>query len=99
MCADLIVPLVYESIIILNVHYVSSHGTRCAGEIAAEADNDVCGVGISYNAGIGGKKFWTNEVFNLLIESYLRLCLACLAHAGHIGTNRSQLTGHDALLL
>ena len=31
-----------------------------------------------------------------LIESYLR---PCLAHAGHIGTDRSLLTGHDVLLL
>lgn len=29
------------------------HGTRCAGEIAA-AKNDVCGVGIAYQAGIAG---------------------------------------------
>ena len=31
-----------------------------------------------------------------LIESYLR---PCLAHAGHIGTDRSLLMGHNALLL
>ena len=31
-----------------------------------------------------------------LFESYER---PCLAHAGHIGTDRSLLTGHDALLL
>ena len=31
-----------------------SHGTRCAGEIAAQADNDQCGVGIAYDAKIGG---------------------------------------------
>ena len=30
------------------------------------------------------------------IESYLR---PCLAHAGHIGTDRSLLMGHNALLL
>ncbi|KAL8581696.1 hypothetical protein ACOMHN_043114 [Nucella lapillus] len=32
----------------------NSHGTRCAGEIAASANNDVCGVGVAYNAKIGG---------------------------------------------
>lgn len=26
------------------------HGTRCAGEVAAEADNHICGVGIAYDA-------------------------------------------------
>lgn len=31
-----------------------SHGTRCAGEVAATANNSICGVGIAYNANIGG---------------------------------------------
>ena len=34
---------------------VYSHGTKCAGEIAAEADNGICGVGVSFNASIGGE--------------------------------------------
>ena len=32
-----------------------SHGTKCAGEVAAEADNGICGVGVSFNASIGGE--------------------------------------------
>eukprot|EP00095_Tigriopus_kingsejongensis_P012571 snap_masked-scaffold298_size217389-processed-gene-0.1 protein:Tk12571 transcript:snap_masked-scaffold298_size217389-processed-gene-0.1-mRNA-1 annotation:"endoprotease furin" len=32
----------------------NKHGTRCAGEVAAEAFNGICGVGIAYNASIGG---------------------------------------------
>ena len=32
----------------------NKHGTRCAGEVAAVAFNDYCGVGIAYNASIGG---------------------------------------------
>ncbi|XP_014251843.1 neuroendocrine convertase 1-like [Cimex lectularius] len=32
----------------------NSHGTKCAGEIAMVANNKVCGVGIAYNASIGG---------------------------------------------
>lgn len=32
----------------------NSHGTRCAGEIAMAANNKKCGVGIAYNAKIGG---------------------------------------------
>lgn len=31
------------------------HGTRCAGEVAAAANNSHCIVGIAYNARIGGK--------------------------------------------
>lgn len=30
------------------------HGTRCAGEIAAAANNNYCGVGVAYEAGIAG---------------------------------------------
>lgn len=30
------------------------HGTRCAGEIAAVANNGVCGVGVAYEAQISG---------------------------------------------
>ena len=33
-----------------------SHGTRCAGEIAAVANNSVCGVGVAYEASIGGEQ-------------------------------------------
>lgn len=32
------------------------HGTRCAGEVAAQANNTICGVGVAYNAKIGGRK-------------------------------------------
>jgi proprotein convertase subtilisin/kexin type 5 len=32
----------------------NKHGTRCAGEVAASANNGFCGVGIAYNASIGG---------------------------------------------
>ena len=32
-----------------------SHGTRCAGEIASAGNNGVCGVGVAYNARIGGE--------------------------------------------
>ena len=34
--------------------FLCSHGTRCAGEVAAVANNGVCGVGVAYNAKIGG---------------------------------------------
>ena len=33
------------------------HGTRCAGEIAMAANNRKCGVGVAYNAALGGTVF------------------------------------------
>ena len=32
------------------------HGTRCAGEVAAIAGNQYCGVGVAPNASIGGQR-------------------------------------------
>ncbi|KAF1741174.1 hypothetical protein MXB_2150, partial [Myxobolus squamalis] len=37
-------------------NWVNAHGTRCAGEIAAQANNKICGVGVAYNSRIGGIK-------------------------------------------
>ncbi|CAF4774614.1 unnamed protein product, partial [Rotaria socialis] len=34
----------------------NKHGTRCAGEVAAAANNNICSVGVAYNARIGGTK-------------------------------------------
>ncbi|XP_030764512.1 neuroendocrine convertase 1-like [Sitophilus oryzae] len=34
----------------------NSHGTRCAGEVAMVANNMKCGVGVAFNARIGGVK-------------------------------------------
>ena len=31
------------------------HGTRCAGEVAAAANNSHCIVGVAFEANIGGK--------------------------------------------
>lgn len=36
------------------------HGTRCAGEVAAVANNGICGVGVAYNAKIGGELAYLN---------------------------------------
>jgi len=30
------------------------HGTRCAGEVAAEANNGICSVGVAFESSIGG---------------------------------------------
>lgn len=39
-----------------------SHGTRCAGEIAMEANNGKCGVGVAYEARIGAIKMLDGTV-------------------------------------
>lgn len=35
-----------------------SHGTRCAGEIAAARDNNICGVGVAYDSMVAGNEFF-----------------------------------------
>ncbi|KAI8140961.1 peptidase S8/S53 domain-containing protein [Fennellomyces sp. T-0311] len=38
-----------------------THGTRCAGQIAAQK-NDVCGIGIAYNARVAGVRILSGEI-------------------------------------
>ncbi|GAU91046.1 hypothetical protein RvY_03375-2 [Ramazzottius varieornatus] len=38
------------------------HGTRCAGEVAMQANNNFCGVGIAFNAKIGGIRMLDGSV-------------------------------------
>ncbi|GAA56439.1 Uracil phosphoribosyltransferase, synthesizes UMP from uracil [Clonorchis sinensis] len=38
------------------------HGTRCAGEVAAVANNSICGLGIAYRARIGGVRMLDGDV-------------------------------------
>ncbi|XP_069743214.1 PC3-like endoprotease variant B isoform X4 [Narcine bancroftii] len=38
------------------------HGTRCASEIAMEANNSFCGVGIAYNTRVGGIRLLTGVI-------------------------------------
>lgn len=38
------------------------HGTRCAGEVAANANNSVCAVGIAFNAKVGGIRMLDGDV-------------------------------------
>ncbi|PIK52927.1 hypothetical protein BSL78_10176, partial [Apostichopus japonicus] len=44
----------------------NAHGTRCAGEVAATANNSICGVGIAYEAGIGGMRILDGTVTDSL---------------------------------
>lgn len=52
----------------LNLKYFPSyrHGTRCAGEVAATANNSHCIVGIAFNARIGGK---CNYYFKIILKN------------------------------
>ncbi|XP_068699747.1 neuroendocrine convertase 2-like isoform X1 [Montipora foliosa] len=43
-------------------HSFSGHGTKCAGVIAAEAGNKICGIGLAYNASIGGIRLYTTKM-------------------------------------
>ncbi|XP_032878496.1 PC3-like endoprotease variant B [Amblyraja radiata] len=44
----------------------NGHGTKCAGEVAMEANNNFCGVGIAYNARIGGIRILDGKVTDAL---------------------------------
>ncbi|XP_054892351.1 furin (paired basic amino acid cleaving enzyme) a [Poeciliopsis prolifica] len=49
------------------------HGTRCAGEVAAAANNGVCGIGVAYNAKIGGVRMLDGEVTDMVEAQSLSL--------------------------
>uniref|UniRef100_A0A3B3VKQ9 Furin (paired basic amino acid cleaving enzyme) b n=1 Tax=Poecilia latipinna TaxID=48699 RepID=A0A3B3VKQ9_9TELE len=49
------------------------HGTRCAGEVAAIANNGICGVGVAFNAKIGGVRMLDGEVTDLVEAHSLSL--------------------------
>ena len=44
-----------SSNLLLTVFLWGSHGTRCAGEVSAARDNQVCGVGVAYDSKVAGK--------------------------------------------
>jgi len=45
---------------------INRHGTRCAGEVAAAADNNVCVPGIAFNAKIGGIRMLDGDVTDMV---------------------------------
>ncbi|GIY43276.1 furin-like protease 2 [Caerostris darwini] len=51
----------------------NKHGTRCAGEVAAVANNEFCGVGIAYNASIGGVRMLDGSVTDSIEAAALSL--------------------------
>lgn len=38
------------------------HGTRCAGEVAADANNSICAVGVAFEASVGGVRMLDGDV-------------------------------------
>ncbi|XP_010156027.1 PREDICTED: proprotein convertase subtilisin/kexin type 5-like, partial [Eurypyga helias] len=49
------------------------HGTRCAGEVAATANNSHCTVGIAFNAKIGGVRMLDGDVTDMVEAKSLSL--------------------------
>lgn len=48
---------------------VDSHGTRCAGEVAAKRDNGICGVGVAYDSKVAGIRMLDQPYMTDLIEA------------------------------
>jgi len=44
----------------------NKHGTRCAGQVSAAANNSKCGVGIAYNSKIGGVRVLDGAIVDAL---------------------------------
>lgn len=49
------------------------HGTRCAGEVAATANNSLCSVGIAFNAKVGGVRMLDGDVTDAVEAASLGL--------------------------
>ncbi|NWU73417.1 PCSK4 convertase, partial [Pterocles burchelli] len=49
------------------------HGTRCAGEVAAAANNRLCGAGVAYNARVGGVRMLDGAITDVLEAQSLSL--------------------------
>ncbi|NXK70130.1 PCSK4 convertase, partial [Sylvietta virens] len=49
------------------------HGTRCAGEVAAAANNGICGAGVAYNARIGGVRMLDGSIMDIVEAQALSL--------------------------
>ncbi|UJR30244.1 hypothetical protein I4U23_017782 [Adineta vaga] len=54
----------------------NNHGTECAGTAAAKANNELCGVGVAYNADIAGIRILDGRITTLLEARALTLFAA-----------------------
>ncbi|CAK8694255.1 unnamed protein product [Clavelina lepadiformis] len=52
-----------------TLNWFNSHGTRCAGEVSAAADNGICGVGVAYNSRIAGIRMLDQPYMTDVIEA------------------------------
>ncbi|XP_061330660.1 proprotein convertase subtilisin/kexin type 4 isoform X3 [Pezoporus flaviventris] len=49
------------------------HGTRCAGEVAAAANNQLCGAGVAYKASVGGVRMLDGPITDMVEAQSLSL--------------------------
>lgn len=75
MC-DITILIVFIRLVITN--NFPRHGTRCAGEVSMVANNNICGVGVAYNAKIGGLywillTFFSDQLMHYRFYSGIRM--------------------------
>nr|CAG4634667.1 EOG090X02T5 [Alona affinis] len=58
-----------EWITCTRIFVTTTHGTRCAGEVSAARDNDVCGVGVAYDSKVAGIRMLDQPYMTDLIEA------------------------------
>uniref|UniRef100_UPI00358E6463 neuroendocrine convertase 2-like n=1 Tax=Myxine glutinosa TaxID=7769 RepID=UPI00358E6463 len=58
--------------------WFNSHGTRCAGEVSAVANNNVCGVGVAYNSMVAGIRMLDQPFMTDIIEA------SSISHLPHV---------------
>ncbi|XP_054038299.1 proprotein convertase subtilisin/kexin type 4, partial [Rissa tridactyla] len=51
----------------------NQHGTRCAGEVVAAANNQICGAGVAYNAKVGGVRMLDGLITDMVEAQSLSL--------------------------
>uniref|UniRef100_A0A8C1XXL9 Neuroendocrine convertase 2 n=1 Tax=Cyprinus carpio TaxID=7962 RepID=A0A8C1XXL9_CYPCA len=49
--------------------WFNSHGTRCAGEVSAVSNNNICGVGVAYNSKVAGIRMLDQPFMTDIIEA------------------------------
>ena len=49
-----------------SMNEYNKHGTRCAGEVGMVANNGLCGVGVAYNAKVGGIRMLDGKITDRL---------------------------------
>ena len=54
--------IIFRKHLYVTSFFINLSGTRCAGEVAATANNSNCAVGIAYKAGIGGVRMLDGDV-------------------------------------